>query len=181
MEHRENNARKGRFKAMAAAFAVRDFLAPRGKILEEIDIRPGDVILDFGCGPGGYCLAAADRVGESGRIIALDINPAALAHVQKRAEKRNIEIIETMLSNGGIDLPDQQVNVVFLFDVMHSLKNWNIIVTEIRRVLTSDGVLAVSDHHMEDQDVIDAVTESGRFRYEGITKHAFRFRPILNM
>jgi len=178
MEHNKNIMPKTHFSFMSAMFAVRDFLVPRNKILEEINIRPGDVILDFGCGPGSYCLAAANLVGESGRIIALDINPVALAHVQKRADKQNIEIIETLLPNGGIDLPDEGVNVVFLFDVLHGLKNRGDIFPEIRRVIKSDGILAVSDHHMKDQHIIETITESGRFEYEGITKHAFRFRPI---
>ena len=178
MGHRNNNTSKSHFTAMAAAFAVRDFFAPRSKILKEIDIKRGDVILDFGCGPGGYCLAAADLVGGSGRIIALDINPEALAYVKNRAAKQNIGIIETMLPNGGIDLPDASVNVVFLFDVLHHLEGREDIFSDIRRVLTSGGILAVHDHHMEDEDVIDAITASGGFRYEGITKHAFRFRPI---
>lgn len=178
MEQTETVMPKSHFKLMSAMFAVRDFFAPRGRILDEIDINEGDVILDFGCGPGGYCIAAADLVGESGRIIALDINPAALEHVRSRAEKQNIDVIETMLPNGGIDLLDTSVNVVFLFDVLHDLKNWAAIVPEIRRVLKPDGVLATHDHHMKDEDIIGAVTESGLFRYEGITKHAFRFRPI---
>ena len=178
MEQTEAVMPKSHFKFMSAAFAVRDFFAPRGKILEEIDINEGDVILDFGCGPGGYCLAAADMVGESGRIVALDINPEALDHVQKRADKRNVGIIETMLPNGGIDLPDGSVNVVFLFDVLHHLGNREDIFSDIRRILKSDGILAVHDHHMKDEDIIDAVTDSGGFRYEGIEKHAFRFRPI---
>jgi len=178
MEQTETVMPKSHFKLMSAMFAVRDFFAPRSRILDEIDINEGDVILDFGCGPGGYCIAAADLVGESGRIIALDINPAALEHVQSRAEKQNIDVIETMLSNGGIDLLDTSVNVVFLFDVLHDLKNWAAIVPEIRRVLKPDGVLATHDHHMKEEDIIGAVTESGLFQYEGITKHAFRFRPI---
>ena len=178
MEQTETVMPKSHFKMMSAMFAVRDFFAPRGKILDEIDINEGDVILDFGCGPGSYCLAAADRVGESGRIIALDISPAALDHTRNRAAKQDIDIIETLLPGGGIDLPDGSVNVAFLFDVLHSLNNREEIFSDIRRVLASDGILAAHDHHMKDEDIIDAVTDSGGFRFEGITKHVFRFRPI---
>ena len=177
MEQTEHVMPKSHFKLMSAAFAVRDFFVPRGKFLDEIDINEGDVILDFGCGPGGYSIAAADLVGESGRIIALDINPAALDYVGNRAAKRNIYVIETMLPDGGIDLPDGCVNIVFLFDVLHHLEGLEDIFSDIRRVMKSDGILAVHDHHMKDEQVVDAITESGRFRYEEITKHVFRFRP----
>jgi 2-polyprenyl-3-methyl-5-hydroxy-6-metoxy-1,4-benzoquinol methylase len=47
------------FKAMSLMFKFRDFFKPRGKILEEVGIRPGFKVLDFGCGPGGYILPVA--------------------------------------------------------------------------------------------------------------------------
>lgn len=58
---------------MAFFFSIRDLVKPPENILKETDIRPGDRVLDFGCGPGSYSLAASRLVDESGEVHALDI------------------------------------------------------------------------------------------------------------
>ena len=57
------------FRLMALGFMFRDLPNPPEKILKEADIGPGDRVLDFGCGPGSYSLAAAKLVGEKGEKI----------------------------------------------------------------------------------------------------------------
>jgi ubiquinone/menaquinone biosynthesis C-methylase UbiE len=67
---------------MSVVFKVRDLLQPPRKVLEEVGIKPGLRVLDYGCGPGGYVADAAERVGESGTVYALDIHPLAIQRVQ---------------------------------------------------------------------------------------------------
>jgi hypothetical protein len=43
-----------RFRLMALEFGIRDLLRPRIVILKEVGIKPGDSVLDYRCGPGGY-------------------------------------------------------------------------------------------------------------------------------
>ncbi|MDY6874828.1 MAG: methyltransferase domain-containing protein [Chloroflexota bacterium] len=76
------------FNGMSVMFRVRDLLQPRKKVLEEVDIQPGAWVLDYGCGPGGYVVGTAERVGASGMIYALDIHPLAIQSVQGMARKR---------------------------------------------------------------------------------------------
>jgi ubiquinone/menaquinone biosynthesis C-methylase UbiE len=42
------------FNGMSVVFKVRDLLQPPRKVLEEVGIKPGLRVLDYGCGPGGY-------------------------------------------------------------------------------------------------------------------------------
>jgi ubiquinone/menaquinone biosynthesis C-methylase UbiE len=44
------------FRLMALSYKLRDFLLPRRKILEEVGIERGKVVLDYGCGPGSYLI-----------------------------------------------------------------------------------------------------------------------------
>ncbi|MDQ1279002.1 MAG: Class SAM-dependent methyltransferase, partial [Thermoproteota archaeon] len=44
------------------------------KVLFEIGVRAGHVILDFGCGPGTYTISTAKLIGNEGRVYALDVN-----------------------------------------------------------------------------------------------------------
>ena len=66
------------FKFMTLALKFRDVFKPPRKVLEETTIKAGDTVLDFGCGPGSYSLAAARLVGEKGQVYSLDIHPMAI-------------------------------------------------------------------------------------------------------
>jgi ubiquinone/menaquinone biosynthesis C-methylase UbiE len=134
------------FCVMSLGFKIRDIVRPRGNILKEVGIRPGFMVLDFGCGPGGYILPLEKLVGSSGKIYALDMNPDALRAVQSLAEKHKITNIENIRSDMATGLPDGSVDVVLLYDVLHHLKNLDAVLAELHRVLKPDGNLSVSDH-----------------------------------
>ncbi len=55
------------------------------KVLEEAGITTGMNVLDLGCGPGDVSLLAAELVGETGRVLGIDTNPAVLQIAQARA------------------------------------------------------------------------------------------------
>ena len=65
------------FRVMSLEFRLRDFFRPPERILREAGIRNGMTVLDFGCGPGGFSLAAAKLVGPDGRVYAVDNHPLA--------------------------------------------------------------------------------------------------------
>ena len=44
------------FRLMILAFKIRDFFSPRITVLREPEIKPGQIVLDYGCGPGNYIL-----------------------------------------------------------------------------------------------------------------------------
>ena len=77
------------FQFMSVGYKFRDFFLPRKNILEEVGIKPGFYVLDYGCGPGSYIVPLAKLVGESGKIYALDIHPLAIRKVRGIASKNN--------------------------------------------------------------------------------------------
>ena len=78
------------FYGMCFVFMLRDIISPRETILMETGIKPGDYVLDYGCGPGGYVASASKLLGEAGRFYALDINPLAVKKVQRTALKKQL-------------------------------------------------------------------------------------------
>ena len=60
--------------------------------VKKLDIKQGQVILDFGCGIGSYTIPVAKLVGERGKVYALDRQPFALKKVEERAEKEGLKI-----------------------------------------------------------------------------------------
>ncbi len=166
------------FKFMSLGFKLRDLFKPRGKILKEAGIKPGAQVLDFGCGPGGYILPLSRMLGPYGKIYALDINPQAIWSVKNIASKKNLNNIETIISDGKTGLPDMSMDFVLLYDVLHHLMQPEDTLAELYRVLKPKGILAMSDHHMEDDEITRTITAPGTFKLLRRGELAFYFTRV---
>ncbi|MBN2007056.1 MAG: class I SAM-dependent methyltransferase [Anaerolineae bacterium] len=167
------------FWGMSAIFKVRDWVRPRDVLLNEIPLRRGDTVLDYGCGPGSYIPGLARRVGQSGAVIAVDIHPLAIRQVKTLAQNRGLHNVRASLSD-GVHLPnlaDISVDVVLLFDIFHMLGDQESVLTEIHRVLRPGGTLAVNDHHMDQDDLVAKVTRNGAFWLAKRGMYSFTFTP----
>jgi len=151
------------FALMSVVFRVRDLIWPPDRTLREVGVLPGHTLLDFGCGPGGYSIAAARLVGPSGRVYALDINPLAIRAVQRAAEKKNLGNVTTILADNPAGLPIHSIDAALMHDVLHELENPFGVVTGLDRALRQGGLLAVSDHHMREASIISAISSGGLF------------------
>ncbi len=166
------------FELMALSFRLRDFFNPPRSILEEAGIEPGFRVLDYGCGPGSYVTVAAELVGKTGRVYALDINPLAVRRVQSIASKRKLTNVETICSDCRTGLPDNSVDVVLLYDTFHLLNNPNEVLEELHRVLKPEGILSFSDHHMKESEILSRVTNRGLFRLWKKGKKTYSFLKV---
>jgi ubiquinone/menaquinone biosynthesis C-methylase UbiE len=163
------------FKFMSVGYKFRDFFLPRKNILKEVGIKPGFQVLDYGCGPGGYIVPLAKLVGESGKVYALDIHPLAVQKVQDIASKKQLINVETILSDCKTGLQDKSLDVVLLYDAFHHLSDPATILEELYRVLKPDGILSLSDHHMKENEIVAAVTNSGLFRLSRKGQRTYTF------
>ena len=163
---------------MAWSYIFRDIFLPRRNILAEVGIKPGFSILDYGCGSGSYTLPAAQLVGKSGKVYALDIHPLAIRQVQNMATKKRLTNIEAILSNCATGLPDESIDVVLLYDTLHLLGEPDEVLAELHRVLNANSILSVNDHHLKEEEIITKVTEEGLFRLSRKGKRAYNFQKV---
>jgi len=108
-------------------------------------VREGQTFLDYGCGTGDFTLTAARKVSKTGKVYALDYFPRQLEIVAERSAKAGLANIETILSSSKTGLPDESVDVIWLCDVLHEIKERREVLSELHRVLKRDGVLALHD------------------------------------
>lgn len=155
------------FRLMSLSFKLRDFFSLREDVLGEVGIRPGFHVLDYGCGSGSYVVRAAELVGESGKVYALDIHPLAVQSVQNLASKKRLGNVETICSDCESGLPDSSVDVVLLYDTLHGLSDPSGVLEELHRMLKPNGILSFSDHHMKEDEIVSNLTNSGLFRLSG--------------
>lgn len=152
------------FRFMSLGYKFRDLRLPRKNILEEVGIKPGFHVLDYGCGPGSYIIPLAELVGKSGKVYALDIHPLAIRKVQDIASKKQLTSVATILSDCQTGLPDNSLDVVLLYDIFHHLSDPDGVLKELHRVLKPDGILSFTDHHMKENAIVSQVTNNRLFR-----------------
>ena len=164
------------FRLMAFYYKLRDFFSPPGRMLTEAHLSEGLSVLDYGCGPGSFITAAARKVGESGRLYALDKHPLAIKSINAIVARRRLTNVQVIQSDCETGLSDQSVDVVLLFDTFHHLEKAEAVLHELHRVLRREGTLSFSDHHMREDEILDSVTEKGLFRPAGRGKRTYTFR-----
>ena len=82
------------FMFMCLGFKFRDLLfPPKTRLTESGIIKVGYFVLDYGCGTGSYSIAAAELVGRSGKVYALDIHPLAIQKLEKSTSKKGMKNI----------------------------------------------------------------------------------------
>lgn len=166
------------FRGMAIEFRLRDWLRPPIKILQEAGVCQGMTVLDFGCGPGSFSLAAARLVGPQGLVYALDIHPLALHMVICAAARIDLRNIHPIHGTYADDLPNESTDFVLLYDVLHDIPETALVLKEIHRVLKTDGILSASDHHLGEAGLLSTVTGSGLFRLTKCNRLTCQFARI---
>lgn len=166
------------FKLMTWEFKNRDKKHPPLNKIKKTKIKKGDSVLDYGCGPGGYTVAAAEFVGESGKVYAVDIHPLAIEEVKRRALERGLKNIDTILTDCDTQLIDSSVDSILLLDILHDLSDPDKILKELNRILIKDGWLAVDDHHLKDNEIIERITHVKLFEFDEKNEEVFNFRRL---
>lgn len=122
-----------------------EFVEARGAVvsaamLAVADLRPGDDVLEIGCGPGGVGIAAAEAVGTDGHVLLSDVVPEMTAIAQERARDHglgNVEVRELDMQH--IDVPDASFDAVLCREALMLVADPVGAATEALRVLRSGG------------------------------------------
>lgn len=131
-----------RFMALIHDNPLRRLLDNPIKALTAAGIQPGQQVLEVGCGPGFFTIAAAKLVGDNGCVHAIDVHPLAIKTIEEKLRKTDVTNVRVRLADAAeTGLPSESIDLVFLFGVVQRLA-LSLVLPELHRVLKPDGVLA---------------------------------------
>jgi ubiquinone/menaquinone biosynthesis C-methylase UbiE len=140
-------------------------------------IEAGQVVVDYGCGPGGLAIELARRVGNDGRVIGIDINADFLARTRALAEAAGVaHRLETRFLTGDeLPLESGSVDRVLCKNVLEYVPDPALTITEFHRVLRPGGIA-----HVSDSDWGSVIWEPGTERFARVmAAAAIAFRTPL--
>ena len=123
-------------------------------LLQALNVQPGQVVCDMGCGNGFYTLQLAKLVGEKGKVLAVDIQPEMLHMLSERARESGITNI-VPVTGTQIDprLEPGSVDLILLVDVYHEFSHPAEMLAAMRTALKPGGRIALAEFRLEDRSV----------------------------
>jgi SAM-dependent methyltransferase len=117
-----------------------------GNPISRAGLKPGETVLDLGSGAGFDAFLAAKRVGESGKVIGVDMTREMVERARNNAEKLNISNVDFRLGKiEKLPVDDGSVDVVISNCVVNLSPDKSVVFGEIHRSLKSGGRLVISD------------------------------------
>jgi ubiquinone/menaquinone biosynthesis C-methylase UbiE len=114
----------------------------------KLNLKPGDRIADVGAGSGIFCPSLAKAVTPGGKVYAVDIEQGLIDHIANRARELKLTNIEPVLGRfTDPNLPVRDLDLAFMYDVLHHIEHREEYLRNLAKYLKSDGRIAVIDFH----------------------------------
>ncbi len=124
----------------------REVCALRDEIVAAIGITPGSTVVDVGAGTGLFVAPFAEAVGPEGRVLAVDIAPAFVAHLTERSREEGFSNVQARLSQErSLGLKPGSAHYAFVCDTYHHFEYHEDMLDSLFRTLHSGGELVIVD------------------------------------
>jgi ubiquinone/menaquinone biosynthesis C-methylase UbiE len=148
------------------------------RVMDILAIGPGKKVADIGAGSGWFTVRAARRVGDTGMVYAIDINPEAVRYVDDRAHKEKLHNVKTVLSKADDpSLPAAAIDSVLMLKTYHEVENPVVLLENLRASLRPGAMVGIIDrngngeNHGVSRDVV--LREASQAGYKLVEQYDF--------
>jgi ubiquinone/menaquinone biosynthesis C-methylase UbiE len=131
-------------------------------VIELAQVRPGDSVLDVGCGSGSLTLTAQSYAGPGGKVVGIDAAPEMIEVAREKASRSGLEVVFEVGLIEKLDFPDATFDVVISRLAIHhlpdDLKHKGF--AEILRVLKPGGHLLIADFKPPVNPILKHITSA---------------------
>ena len=139
------------------------------RVMDILGIAPGKGVADIGAGSGWFAVRAARRVGPSGTVYAVDINPEAIRYIDRRVHSESVANVKTVLSKADDPmLPKEAVDAVLLLKTYHEVADPIALLEHLRAALRPGARLGIidrngngTDHGVGRKIVVEEAAQAG--------------------
>jgi SAM-dependent methyltransferase len=138
-------------------------------IVEHLNLQPGMTVLDAGCGPGRLAIPIAQKIGDQGRVVAMDIQEGMLARARAKSEASgllNIDFLHAGLGENKIG--KHRFDRAVLVTVLGEIPDQRGALKEIFESLKPGGMLSVTevifDPHFQTRSTVTQLAKSAGFK-----------------
>ncbi len=119
------------------------------RVLDQLVLGEGRIVADFGAGSGAYTLSAARRVGDLGRVYAIDVQKELLQRLKNAATAERLHNIDIVWGDvekpNGSGIKNDSVDVVIVSNILFQAEHKSAIAREAYRILKNEARVLVVD------------------------------------
>jgi len=117
--------------------------------INALGVFDGMVVADLGAGTGAYTIPLAERVGETGRVYAVEVQKEFLSNIKDAAAARGFKNVEVIWGDierlGGTKIKDASIDAVVISNVLFQAEDKPGLLLETKRILKPGGKLLLID------------------------------------
>ena len=119
------------------------FINPQN-VVAQMGLTVGQTVADFGSGSGYFAIGAAKMVGNTGKVLAVDVQQSKLTAVSSIASQqgfKNIQLVQEDLDSPVKNIPEGSCDAVIMASVLHEVKNREQLLKNAYKVLKTGGLI----------------------------------------
>ena len=123
------------------------------RVMDILGVKEGAQVADIGAGSGWFTVRAAKRVGSTGAVYAVDINPESIAYINRRIQQDGIANVHTILSREDDPmLSKNSIDSVLLLKTYHEIAHPVLLLQNLRSSLRNGARVGIIDRNGKGDD-----------------------------